>query len=92
MTYNVLAFASVMLTAVAMGAGLAHLLELSSRLPLSAAEYLTSDRDQVTENWQRLPDDWQALRRTWEYPHAFGCGLNFTARAALVIGLLPGRG
>src|SRR5262245_17078762 len=148
MTYNLLAFASVMLTALAMGAGLAHALELSSKLPLSAAEYLTVQQiyrgwsllgivvvgallsslalaisahargrsfyppaiavvcitlalvvfftftqpvNRITENWHRLPDDWQALRRTWEYSHAVGCGLNLTALAALVIGLLPSR-
>jgi hypothetical protein len=51
----------------------------------------TQPVNRTTDNWSRLPDNWQTLRLTWEYSHAVGFGLNLTALAALVLGLLPSR-
>ena len=45
----------------------------------------------ATSNWTMLPDDWMQLRTQWEYSHAAGAGLNFSAFLAL-IHAWPGRG
>lgn len=42
-------FLAIMLTAIAMGAALAHLLELPNKIDLSAADYLTVQRNY--DNW-----------------------------------------
>ena len=52
MTLNVLRFASVMLTAVAMAAGFAHLLELPNKIGLSRDDYLTVQ--QIYRGWALL--------------------------------------
>ena len=52
MTLNVLRFASVMLTAVAMAAGYAHLLELPNKIGLSREDYLTVQ--QIYRGWALL--------------------------------------
>ena len=38
-------FLAIMLTAIAMGAGLAHLFELPNKISISAADYLTVQRN-----------------------------------------------
>lgn len=52
MTLNVLRFASVMLTAVAMAAAFAHLLELPNKIGLSREAYLTVQ--QIYRGWALL--------------------------------------
>jgi hypothetical protein len=52
MTLNVLRFASVMLTAVAMAAGFAHLLELPNKIGLSREDYLRVQ--QIYRGWALL--------------------------------------
>jgi hypothetical protein len=52
MTLNVLRFASVMLTAVAMAAGFAHLLELPNKIRLSREDYLRVQ--QIYRGWALL--------------------------------------
>ena len=52
MTLNVLRFASVMLTAVAMAAGFAHLLELPNKIGLSRDDYLRVQ--QIYRGWALL--------------------------------------
>jgi amino acid permease len=42
-------FLAIMLTAIAMGAGLAHLFELPNKINISAADYLTVQRNY--DNW-----------------------------------------
>ena len=42
-------FLAIMLTAIAMGAGLAHLFELPNKINVSAADYLTVQRNY--DNW-----------------------------------------
>jgi hypothetical protein len=44
--------------------------------------------NQVTNNWTLLPEDWQQLRVRWEFSHAAGAVLQFSALAALVASLL----
>jgi len=51
-TLNVLRFASVMLTAVAMAAAFAHLLELPNKIGLSREDYLTVQ--QIYRGWALL--------------------------------------
>jgi hypothetical protein len=38
----------------------------------------------ATENWTFLPRGWEALRLRWEYSHAAGALLHFTALVALL--------
>ena len=52
MTLNVLRFASVMLTAVAMAGGFAHLLELPNKIGLSREDYLRVQ--QIYRGWALL--------------------------------------
>lgn len=52
MTLNVLRFASVMLTAVAMASGFAHLLELPNKIGLPREDYLTVQ--QIYRGWALL--------------------------------------
>ena len=75
MTLNVLRFASVMLTAVAMAAGFAHLLELPNKIGLSREDYLRVQK--IYRGWALLGivvegalastamllENWQELRR-----------------------------
>jgi hypothetical protein len=41
-----------------------------------------------TSNWTLLPEHWQHLRIRWEFSHAAGAVLQFSALAALVASLL----
>jgi hypothetical protein len=52
MTLNVLRFASVLLTAIAMAGGFAHLLELPNKIGLSREDYLTVQ--QIYRGWALL--------------------------------------
>jgi len=52
MTVDLLRFLSVMLTAVAMAAGFAHLLELPNKIGLSREDYLTVQ--QIYRGWALL--------------------------------------
>ena len=52
MTLNVLRFVSVLLTAVAMASGFAHLLELPNKIGLSREDYLTVQ--QIYRGWALL--------------------------------------
>ena len=52
MSLTALRFVAVMLTAVAMAAGFAHLLELPNKLPLSREDYLTVQ--QIYRGWALL--------------------------------------
>lgn len=52
MTLNVLRFVSVLLTAVAMAGGFAHLLELPNKIALSREDYLTVQK--IYQGWALL--------------------------------------
>jgi hypothetical protein len=138
-------FLSIVLTAVAMSAGLAHLFALPNKISLAANDYLivqqiyrgwallgivivaallcvlglavslrhassafqltvaaavciaaslvvffsfTFPANRATANWTELPDGWQSLRRQWEYSHAVGALLYFSALACLTLAAL----
>jgi hypothetical protein len=51
----------------------------------------TYPANQQTANWTRLPDNWRELRRQWEYSHAAGAGLYFTALVSMTLCLLARR-
>jgi hypothetical protein len=44
--------------------------------------------NQETSNWTLLPEHWQQLRVRWEFSHAVGAVLQFSALTALVASLL----
>jgi hypothetical protein len=44
--------------------------------------------NQETTNWTVLPEHWQQLRVRWEFSHAAGAVLQFSALAALVASVL----
>jgi uncharacterized BrkB/YihY/UPF0761 family membrane protein len=44
--------------------------------------------NQETRNWTLLPGHWQRLRIRWEFSHAVGAVLEFSALVALVASLL----
>jgi hypothetical protein len=50
--YAVLVFCAVMLTAVSMAAGLAHVLQLGRKMPMDGADYLVAQ--QLYAGWNRL--------------------------------------
>lgn len=145
MGLSVLRFASVLLTAIAMSASLAHLFALPNKIGLSRDAYFaaqqiyrgwaligiapvaalvattalvlwirrlpgpfrftagavaclalglviffvfTQPANARTANWTQIPADWEQLRRQWEYSHAVGAALNFSALALLIASLL----
>ncbi len=51
----------------------------------------TYPANQATGNWTHLPQDWTRLRAQWEYSHAAGAVLNFSAFVALLGAALGGR-
>ena len=44
--------------------------------------------NQETSNWRLLPEHWQQLRMRWEFSHAVGAVLQFSALTVLVASLL----
>jgi hypothetical protein len=48
--------------------------------------------NQETSNWTLLPEHWRQLRIRWEFSHALGAVLQFSALAALVASLLVQEG
>lgn len=44
--------------------------------------------NQETSNWTLLPEHWQQLRMRWEFSHAVGAVLQFSALTVLVASLL----
>jgi len=142
---NIASIVSLLLTALAIAAAFAHLLELPAKMKLSGSEYLTVQQiyrgwsllgiviyaalaatlalaiivrsqrralrlvivailcivaaqivfwaftfpvNQETTNWTVLPEHWQQLRIRWEFSHAAGAVLQFSALAALVASVL----
>ncbi len=51
----------------------------------------TYPANQATANWTILPQGWTGLRQQWEYSHAAGAILWFTALSALVLSALLDR-
>jgi hypothetical protein len=51
----------------------------------------TYPANQNTVNWTILPQNWQALRRQWEYSHAAGAFLNFSAFLLLLLPLFTNQ-
>jgi hypothetical protein len=51
----------------------------------------TYPANQATVNWTMLPDNWVELRRQWEYSHAAGAVLFFTAFTTLVAAAVARR-
>jgi hypothetical protein len=141
-------FLGILITAIAMAAGMAHLFELPNKIQLSRDDYLTVQQiyrgwallgivvtgallsnlvltvlvrehprafylaltatlcvgisllifflftypaNQETSNWTYLPENWRELRRQWEYSHAVGAALYFTALTALTLSMLAER-
>lgn len=95
----VVRFLSLLLAAVALGAGLAHLLALPNKIHLSREDYLVVP--QVYRGWALLgivdigalaatlvPAVWQELRRQWEYSHAVCAGLYLVAPISLIFSVL----
>ena len=90
-------FLAIMLTAIAMGAALAHLFELPNKINLGAADYLTVQRNY--DNWWivglSVPLVFLSVlcphRRTAGHGHAFHacpeCTLIARRRARRVLGL-----
>jgi hypothetical protein len=53
--------------------------------------WFTFPVNQATQNWTVLPQEWEKLRRQWEYSHAAGAILDFTAFASLVLSVISER-
>jgi hypothetical protein len=51
----------------------------------------TYPANQSTVNWTILPEKWHILRRQWEYSHAAGALLNFSAFILLLIPLFTNK-
>ena len=51
----------------------------------------TFPANQATDNWTVLPQGWETLRKQWEYSHAAGAILWFTALCSLVLSALLDR-
>jgi hypothetical protein len=80
---------AVMLTAIALGAGLAHLIALPNKIGLGADDYLTVQRNY--DNWWIVGLNWEELRAQWEYSHALRAILYVLALGALVLSVLDWR-
>jgi hypothetical protein len=52
---------------------------------------LTFPVNRATANWTTLPEHWERLRAQWEFSHAAGAVLSFTALALLVWSQWLGR-
>jgi hypothetical protein len=67
-------------------------LAIVALLCLAGAQVLfwtfTFPANTATVNWTVQPDNWQALRLHWEYSHAGGALLQFTAMVCLLVGAL----
>ena len=61
-------------------------------LALAAAQAVfwiwTFPANAATDDWTRIPQDWQQLRAQWEWSHAAGALLQFTALAAVTVAAL----
>jgi hypothetical protein len=77
---------AVMLTAIALGAGLAHFIALPNKIGLGADDYLT-----VQRNYDIVGLNWEELRAQWEYSHALRAILYVLALGALVLSVLDWR-
>lgn len=65
--------------------------EICVVLGLAVFFVFTFPVNKETLDWTRLPEHWDALRRIWEYSHATGAALYFTAFVLLILSLLTGR-
>jgi hypothetical protein len=77
-------FLSLLFTAVALGAALAHLLALPNKIHLPREDYLVVQ--QIYQSWALLGI--ADIRQQWEDSHAAGACLYLVAFASLVLSVL----